>query len=317
SCLSKTGCCVATRDDRAQQYRQAEQALWTHYGLRPKEHVVEIDQPHAHLRVQELGSGPPMLFLHGTGGIGPMWGPLLRELPDYRCLLLDRPGWGMSSSIDYTRREYKVLVADVANATLDALGVDTTHVVGASIGDVWALGLGAAQPARVDKIVLLGGGPVISDVPVPRFIRMFASPVGAIMVRLKDNAKRTRSILRSIGHGASLDAGRIPDEYIRWRVTLGNTTDSMRHERDMVRAIVKGGSFRPGLTFTESELAGIKQPTLLVYGTADKTAPVRVWQRLVDVLPHGELHLIEDGGHLPWLDDPAQVGGRIKRFLGS
>ena len=45
----------------------------------------------------------------------------------------------------------------------------------------------------------------------------------------------------------------------------------MRHEREMVCAIVKGKSYRPGLTFDDAELAAIRQPTLHVHGTADET----------------------------------------------
>ena len=42
-----------------------------------------------------------MFFLPGTGGTGPYWAPLIRELPGFRGLLVDRPGWGLSSPVDY------------------------------------------------------------------------------------------------------------------------------------------------------------------------------------------------------------------------
>ena len=67
--------------------------------------------------------------------------------------------------------------------------------------------------------------------------------------RLPQRPRMVRAQLRAIGHGASLDAGRIPDEFFDWREALTRDTRSMRSERDMVRAIVSGRSFRPGLTF--------------------------------------------------------------------
>jgi pimeloyl-ACP methyl ester carboxylesterase len=302
-------------DPRTQRYRQAERALWEHWGLEPSERFIDLDSPRARLRVLEVGSGDPVLFVHGTGGSGPYWAPLVRELDGFRCLMIDRPGWGLSSPIDFSKSEYGRLIADVLNGALDALGVDRAHVIGASIGDVWALRLAQRHPSRVGRIVLLGGGPLLPDVPVPRIIRLIASPIGAIMVRLPDKPGRVRSIMRQIGHGASLDAGRIPDEYIEWRATLSNETDSMRNERAMIRAIVCRRGFRPGLTFDDAELAAIRQPTLLVYGTMDPNGPLDLWRRCAGLLPEGELHTLNDGGHLPWLDDPSQVARKISHLL--
>jgi pimeloyl-ACP methyl ester carboxylesterase len=135
------------------------------------------------------------------------------------------------------------------------------------------------------------------------------------MIRLPDKPERVRSILRRLGHGASLDAGRIPDEFVDWRVTVARETDSMRHEREMVRAIVKGNSYRPGLTFDNDGLAAIQSPTLHVFGTADPTGSADIWQRVADILPSGKLHLIDGAGHMPWFDDPVQVAGEVSRFL--
>jgi pimeloyl-ACP methyl ester carboxylesterase len=98
-------------------------------------------------------------------------------------------------------------------------------------------------------------------------------------------------------------------------VTVARETDSMRHEREMVRAIVKGNSYRPGLTFDNDGLAAIQSPTLHVFGTADPTGSADIWQRVADVLPRAELRLIEGAGHMPWFDDPAQVASEVSRFL--
>lgn len=86
-------------DGRTERYRQAEQALWGHYGLKPTERFIELDSPRVRLRVVEVGSGEPVLFVPGTAGTGPYWGPLVRELKGFRCLMLDRPGWGLSSPV--------------------------------------------------------------------------------------------------------------------------------------------------------------------------------------------------------------------------
>jgi hypothetical protein len=81
-------------DGRVGRYRRAERAFWDHYGLAPAERFVEVGSPPARLRVQEVGSGAPVLLVNGTGGPGAYFAPLLRELQGFRCLVLDRPGWG-------------------------------------------------------------------------------------------------------------------------------------------------------------------------------------------------------------------------------
>jgi hypothetical protein len=80
------------------------------------------------------------------------------------------------------------------------------------------------------------------------------------------SAERTRAILRASGHGESLDAGRIPAAFIDWRVALTNDTPAMRHERAMIRRLVRGSGWAPGLAFSDAELGTIEAPTLLVHG---------------------------------------------------
>jgi pimeloyl-ACP methyl ester carboxylesterase len=300
----------------AERYRAAERKLWDHYGLRPTERFVELRSPAVTLRIVEVGSGRPVLFVPGSAGTGPYWGALVRELPGCRCLMLDRPGWGLSSPITYTAGGYAQTAADVLCGVLDALELERVAVVGASIGDVWALRLAARQPQRVNSVVLLGGGPIVAEARTPTIIRLIASPLGAILVRLPANARRLRAMLRQVGHGEGLDAGRIPGEYIDWRLEFERETDSMRNERDMVRAIVSTRSgLRRGLPLQEPELAAIEASTLMVYGTCDPVGSTGIWSQTIGLLPRGELRLIDGAGHMPWLDDPNGVAGHISPLL--
>jgi pimeloyl-ACP methyl ester carboxylesterase len=306
---------ASSADARIEHYRQAERALWDHYGLEPTERFIELDSPAVRLRVLEIGSGEPLLLAHGTAGPG-SWAALVRELHGFRCLVLERPGWGLSEAIDFSKYEYKTVVADVLRGALDVLGVDRAHVAGGSIGNVWALRLAARHPTRVGRIALMGGSPLVPEIAVPGIIRLLASPMGALMVRLPDKPRRVRSILRQNGHGTSLDSGRIPDEFVEWRVALGRETDSMRNEREMVaRAVVSGRNWRPGVTFDDAELAAIERPALYVYGTEDPVGGADVWSRVVGLLPQGKLHLVDGAGHMPWFDDPSRVAGEVKRFV--
>jgi 2-hydroxy-6-oxonona-2,4-dienedioate hydrolase len=306
---------TSATDARTERYRQAERRLWDRFDLRPTEHIVELDAPATRLRVLEVGTGRPVLFVHGTAGLG-AWPGLLAQLRGLRCLILERPGWGLSSAIDYSGQEYRRLTAGLLAGVLDALGVERASVASASIGNVWALSLAAADPARVDRLALIGGGsPLVADFQPPRIIRLLASPLGALIVRLPPKRRMELAQLRQNGHGASLDAGRIPGEFIEWRLAMARETDSMRHERDMARALLGKDGWRPGVTFDVDELTAIKQPTLYVWGSADPAGSREIWQRVTGALPAGELHVVEGAGHTPWLDEPDRVGDDVGRFL--
>jgi 2-hydroxy-6-oxonona-2,4-dienedioate hydrolase len=301
-------------EQKTQRYRDAESRLWRRYGVEPAERFIDLESPRVRLRVLEIGSGEPLVLVHGTGGPG-TWPSLVSRLVGVRCLMLERPGWGLSAPVDYAARDYKPLAADLLCGALDALGITRADVLGASIGNTWALAFAARHASRVGRILLMGGGPLRREVPVPTFIRLLASPVGALLVRRPQKPDMIRSQLRRLGHGASLDAGRIPEEFIDWRVAMSRHTAAMRHERDMVRTIVGARGFRPGLTFTDPELARIEQRTLHVFGTADPTGTIDTWTRVAALLPHGELALVEGAGHVPWFDEPTEIAGRIAAFL--
>lgn len=306
------------REDRAGRFRRAEAAVWQRHGLVPTERVFDIAQPPIRLRALEVGRGRPILLVHGT--VGPAAWPSLIEAMDGdgRFIVLDRPGWGGSEAVDFGRRtDDHRLAADVLGGALDALGVDQAVVIGGSIGDVWALSLAQHRPSFVSRVVLLGAGPLLADVRPPGFIRVLASPVGRLMVRLPMSAGRTRSILAASGHASSLADGRIPAEFVAYRVSLSNDTPAMRHERAMVGHLVRGSGWRPGLPFDDTALAGIGAPTLFVYGTNDDVGDVVTWRRFVAAMPDAELEIVEGAGHMPWFDRPRDVAARIDRFLAA
>jgi 2-hydroxy-6-oxonona-2,4-dienedioate hydrolase len=304
--------------ERTERYRRAERAVWSHYGLEPSEQFIEIESPAVRLRIQEVGSGEPIVFVHGGLWPAVALAPLVRELPGYRCILVDRPGCGLSSPIDWRQHDLRTVVPSLMGAIVDALGLERTHVIGHSIGGEFALRLAQNHPSRVGRIGILGASPLLAEMPRPGFLRVLASPIGAIISRLPQNQDRARSVLRQDGHGPSLDAGRIPEVFFDWHVALIHNTDTMRNERAMIRdVVIRGGAWRPGLTFEPAELAAIRQPLLYVIGTADPEGTVDYAKRVVAMLPNADLRVLPDGGHMPWLDDAAEVGQALRIFLGD
>jgi pimeloyl-ACP methyl ester carboxylesterase len=295
------------------RYRAAEAALWARHGIDVIEHQIALDEPRVRIRVVEAGSGPPILFVPGTGGTGPYWAPLIRELGGFRCLMVDRPGWGLSSPFKWQASTYGMNAAKIQRGVLDRLGVNQADVVGASIGNLWTFRLAQYEPARVHRVMMLGGGPV-AEFPIPRFIRLLASPIGAVMVRLPTPPRAHQSQLEAIGHGRSVAAGRM-DDFIAWRTAFARETPSLRHERAMVQSLIGGSGWRAGVIPTDADVAALGHPVRMLVGSEDPTGSLEVWRRFTGRLRNGELDVLDGAGHMPWWDDAEAVGRSVRTFL--
>lgn len=292
---------------RFTQFRQAERSLWDFYGLEPTERLVPIGDGQV-VRIHELGDGEPVLFVHGTGGSGVYFAPLVRELASsFRCILIDRPGWTLSSPIDYSAGDFGTIAAEFQKNLLTAMDVDRAHVIGGSIGNMFALRLALAYPGRVGNIVLFGGVLVEALTP-PAFLRVLRTPLGQIMVRIPQGPTIIRKRLTALGHGRSLSRGMIPDEYINMKAAESRYTDAPKNERQLVRSVLARQGFQPGITLSESELASIDSNTLMIYGLDDPLGSEGMWSDLTAGMPSATLDTCPDSGHLPWFDDPAAVG---------
>ncbi len=302
---------------RRQRYRRSEHALWAHYGLTPKEHWIDLESPRVRLRVTEVGEGRPVLCVGGTGGSGPYWGALLQRIESVRWLILDRPGFLLSEPLDWSRHEFGPTVAAIQTGVLNALEVEKASLLGSSIGNLWVLRMALAHPERVDRLALMGGGPLCPQNQPPAFVKLLRTPLGALIVRIPQRRKLLERILRQNGHGTSLDEGRIPDAFIDWRLSVSNDTPTMREERALVKAIVGREGFIPGLVIEDQDTAAIRRPLLMVWGSHDHVGSAEVWKRFLGLMPDATFRILDGAGHLPWLDDPAQAARWVGEFLNS
>src|SRR5271156_6228755 len=115
------------------------------------------------LHYQELGSGFPLICLHGAGpGASAESNFKLNAGPfaeKFRVILFDMPQYGKSDKIVLTepRLEYN---ARLLNGFTAALGIDKTHVVGNSMGGQVALKFGLDFPSKLSHAVVIGSGAV-------------------------------------------------------------------------------------------------------------------------------------------------------------
>jgi len=113
---------------------------------------IKLSDAILHYKLQ--GRGEPVLFIQGCGVAGSGWKPQIDGLaPDFQCLTFDNRGIGRSTTTA-TDLTVEQMAAD-ARALLDAMGWESVHVVGHSLGGVIAQQLALNAPQRIKSLSLL------------------------------------------------------------------------------------------------------------------------------------------------------------------
>lgn len=299
---------------REMKYRVAEQRLWEFFGCAPTEQMVSLPGTGTKVRVQETGQGDPVLFIHGGPNAGSTWAPLAARMEGFRCLLVDRPGTGLSEPYPVTAQNLSTFGAGFIGAVLDGLEIDQAHVVASSFGGHLALRSAAAHPGRILRMVQMAAPAAVPGQVFPPFLKSLRSPVArSVMSTLPPIGRINRNIMRQIGHGASLDAGRIPDVFFDWYLALGRYTDTMRHDGHMI-----GAEILPNIdlvTLSPELLGSVPTPTLFLWGADDGYGGEDNARIVTSMLPDADLVMMPEAGHLPWLDDPQFSAARTLQFL--
>jgi pimeloyl-ACP methyl ester carboxylesterase len=302
-----------------ERHRQAERALWDAVGARPTERHVRLARTATTVRIQEVGSGRPVVFVHGASTGGTSWASLAARLDGFRCILLDRPGCGLSPRLDGGSSDMAQLGAfadDLVVDVLDAIGLGRAHVIGTSFGGYFVLRAAAAHPDRIDRLVALSwsfGAPMDAT---PLVMRIAMQPfLGRLATRIPPTERMARSLLKQIGLRNALESGRFGAVEMAWFLSLLRDTDTMRNEIDAAPRVVTMRGFNADTLLPASLLARITAPAYFLWGDEDPMGGPEVARRFVAQLPNAELELMPDAGHAPWMDDADFVARRVGAFL--
>jgi pimeloyl-ACP methyl ester carboxylesterase len=239
-------------------------------------------------RVQEVGSGAPVVLLHGWGGRIESMAPVIRCLSEaFRVVAIDLPGFGDSPAPDgiWGTPDYAIFVRDV----LTERGVERAHFVGHSYGGKVSLFLGATHPELVDKLVLVDA----SGVRTPP--------------SLKTRAKRVAS-------SAAKTAARFGSP--------GRKVKEAVFERIASKDYQEAGAMRPILVRVVNEdmtplMPRVRASTLLVWGDQDHDTPVAHGRRMEALIPDSGLVVFEGAGHFSYLDQAGRFCRVVRHFLGA
>lgn len=303
----------------ATEYRRAERAFLDTLGLDPDETMVPLDRLGGRARVQTVGQGRPVLFVHGVSNAGASWMPLIGRLKDrFRCVVLDRPGCGLSDPLPGPLDDvaaFERYSADLVADVLDGLGIDRAPVVGTSMGGFVSIHAAAAIPERVERLALVAwsmGSPIEHTPMVLRIGSL--GPIGKLMARMPVPRAAVPRMVRQIGMADAMDAGKISDEFLGWFHGCLKHTDTMRNELATMPPIMDIGGMNESILIGDEVLSSIRVPVAAFWGRSDPMGGEATARAFTDRIPGASLTMI-DGGHAPWIDRPAEVADGLTEFL--
>jgi len=253
--------------------------------------------------VQEIGSGPLLLLLHGAGGATHSWRNLIPWLAGYRVVAIDLPGQGFTRMGSRRRCSIEAMAEDIASLCADQ-GWQPHAVIGHSAGGALALRLAEVLPvARVVGInAALGTFDGAAGWLFPLMAKLLAATpmVPQLFSRLSGTPDRVEALLASTG--SKIDAaGR--GQYLRL-LQMSNHVDAT--------LLMMAQWKLDGLLARLPEMAA---RVLLITGAVDATVPPGVSERAA-VRSAGAISVNLPGlGHLAHEEDAAAVAAVVLPFL--
>ncbi|KAA0015975.1 alpha/beta fold hydrolase [Antrihabitans cavernicola] len=271
----------------------------------------ELDTDQGILRYHDVGSGPPLLLLHGSGPGVTGWRNFHSNLPalaeHFRCLVLEFPGFGVS---DPTPEHPMMAAGGAVTRFLDGLRLDQVDVVGNSMGGFVGTDIAITRPDRVRRLVTIGG--------MGR--SLFSSTPGEGINLLADFIEDpTRERLVQWLNSMVYDRALITEELIEQRWTLATDPDTLASARRMYgRAALQemvsaqAASDSPPLW---AMLHKVKAKTLITWGRDDRVSPLDMAIVPVRTIPDVELHVFPNCGHWVMIEQKDAWESEVLAFL--
>ena len=258
------------------------------------------------------GGTRTIVMVHGFRGDHHGLERVVELLPRHRIIMPDLPGFGASPAFAHGRHDVPGY-STFLGRFLDALDLDPdTVLLGHSFGSIVASHFVAANPQRVSPLILVN--PIASPaLEGPKGV-MTNLAVFYYWASAKLPAALGNALLRSrlIVHAMSVTMAKTRNKpLLAFIHRQHHAYFSGFANRDMLLE-----SFRASVSGTVREVAGeLSLPTLLIAGSEDEIATLPTQQTLLDLLPDGELAVIEEVGHLIHYETPEPAAAAIINFL--
>lgn len=252
------------------------------------------------LRVDIVGSGRPLVLLHGWAMHGGLFAPLVERLREHRTLhIVDLPGHGHNRDCGVP------LTLDACTAAvLDA--VPDAPWCGWSLGGLIALHAAAKHPQRVPALAMLCA--------TPKFVVADDWPQGM-----------PADVFRGFADGLRSDWRATVDRFIALEA-FGS--DHMREELRMLRdAVLERGEpathvLAEGLHVLEDSdlrqtLPALRVPSLWIGGRRDRLVNPQAMRAAAAIAPNARYVQVEHAGHAPFLTHADEVANALLEFLSG
>jgi len=250
----------------------------------------------------DVGSGEPILLLHGSGpGVSAWanWGktfPLLRK--HFRLLAPDMAGFGYTERVPGAVYSLDGWLQQVIEF-LDALEIGHAHIVGNSFGGALAIALAVKYPQRVDKLVLMGAMGVSFPITdgLNKVWGYTPSPenmAGLLQIFTYDHSFATPELAES-RYQSSMQPG--------FQESYGSMFPEPRQAGVEMMAAY------------ESQIGDIQNDALVIHGLQDKVIPVTNSLKLLNMLPNAQLHIFGRCGHWTQIEHTEQFCDQVRDFL--
>ena len=253
--------------------------------------------------VHDVGSGAPVLMIHGSGPGVSAWSNWRLNLPvlarTRRVVAPDCVGFGFTerpAGIRYGRDTWLRHLLGV----MDELGVDQADVVGNSFGGSMALALAIHHPQRVRRLVLMG------SVGVEFALTPGLDAVWGYTPSL-ENMRRLLDVF-------AFDRRLVNDELAALRYRAASRPGVAEAFAAMFPAPRQ--RWITALAHDEADIAKLSHPTLVLHGREDRVIPASNAQRLFELIPNAELHLFGHCGHWTQIEHQARFNALLADFLG-
>ncbi|MCK8616295.1 alpha/beta fold hydrolase [Gordonia sp. C13] len=260
------------------------------------------------------GEGPVLVMLHGGGpgasGVSNYHQNLAALSKRFRILLPDQPGFGHSyrpGETELGERSITQITVDALFQALDALEIESFHLLGNSLGGAAAIAMAQTQRDRVTGLVLMapgGGWLPFGPTPTEGQKEMFKYFNGA-----GPSEKKMASFIRTM----VFDHKQFGEDVVRARYEASLDESHIEFYHLYNAAFAR----RHGMDPLWRDLHKIKAPTLLLWGRDDRTITLEGAQIMVKQIPDVQMHVFGNCGHWVQLERAAEFERLVTDFLGD
>jgi pimeloyl-ACP methyl ester carboxylesterase len=262
------------------------------------------------------------LYVHGLGGASTNWTDLAGLLAvRFEGWSVDLPGFGRSQppargySVHGHGRAVVDMLEHVRGLPGEAAG-RPVHLLGNSLGGLVSLLVAASRPELVASLTLVSPAMPVYRVP-PAFSRallLLLVPGIPTLAERRISGIAPEEHVRSMIRMCFGDPKRVPRERLTQAVEeMRERAEQPWADRALTRSMrgLITSYLRPGRTNAWRLARGLRPPTLVVWGTADKLVDPALAPRLAAAVPDARLQLLDGVGHVAQLETPEPVARAV------